>query len=126
MASGAYQINPTTVSSIASTMSGLNSHGTGVIGELESLVVDAAAFATIGSAVAGSNGSLQSQLPAVLKALMQLLGQINHNVQTATNGYLAADLAIANSLGGLSSTPRSTPSATAPAAPVALPPTITT
>lgn len=115
MTSGGFQINPTMVSSISSNMVGLTSHGTGVIGELESLVLDASAFATIGSAVAGGNASLQTQLPSVLKALMQLLGQINQHVQTANSGYQSADGAIAQSFGG--TTPAQTTAAqTTPAA----------
>jgi uncharacterized protein YukE len=119
VADGGFQINPAMVSSISSNMAGLTSHGTGVIGELESLVLDASAFATIGSAVAGSNASLQTQLPNVLKALMQLLGQINQHVQSANNGYQTADTAVAQSFGG-NTTPATTP-ATQPATPAAQP-----
>lgn len=109
------------VSSIASNMTGLTSHGTGVIGELESLVLDAAAFATIGSAVAGSNASLQTQLPSVLKALMQLLSQVNQNVQKANTGYQNADTAIAQSFGGNTPAPTTAPTTPAPTTPA--PPT---
>lgn len=111
MADGGFQVNPTMVSSISSNMAGLTSHGTGVIGELESLVLDASAFATIGSAVAGSNASLQTQLPNVLKALMQLLGQVNQNVQKANTGYQTADTAVAQSFGGNTTTPAAQPTA---------------
>lgn len=102
----AYQINPSAVFSTVSTMDGLVSGTSSVVGDLGSMVLDPAAFGTFGSSVASANSSMQQQLLNGLNQTMALLGKISQNVRTAGQDYVAADAAVAQSFGGTPSNPR--------------------
>ncbi len=100
MTTGSFQINPTAVRSVTSDVTGLTGNLGEVISGLESTVLEASAFATLGGAVAGANNTLQSQLVSALRSAMQLLQSINQHVQTASDDYASTDTAVAQGYGG--------------------------
>lgn len=72
----------------------------GTTGALGAGAIDAASFATIGSAVGAANDSLQTNLVSGLNTLTSSLTSMVRNVDTAIDGYVMADAQVAQSYGG--------------------------
>ncbi|QWF80197.1 hypothetical protein [Amycolatopsis sp. CA-230715] len=100
MATGSYRVEPDVVRSVSNTVKDLNSAASSVTSDLESLVIDALAFAGIGGSVAGANASLRQQLVGGLGKFVSLIEDISSHVDAATNGYETADTATAQGYGG--------------------------
>jgi Alpha/beta hydrolase len=99
---GSFAINPSAVSGATSSISSLVSSGTGVTNILSSQVLNPAAFAGIGSGVAGANTSLENGLVQVLLQAWSLFGNTNGNIQNAMTGYVSADGEIAGNFTNIS------------------------
>jgi hypothetical protein len=72
--------------------------------ELETMIVPPTSFATIGSAVASANTSMQAQQVTALKNLLNLMTQVNNLVQRSVESYASADQQVAASYGGNTAT----------------------
>lgn len=100
MATGSYRVEPDAVRSASNTVKDLNSVASSVTNDLESLVIDALAFAGIGGGVAGADASLRRQLVGGLGKFVSLIEDISSHVDAAANGYETADTATARGYGG--------------------------
>lgn len=104
MTADSFQIEPAAVRSLTSDVSGVVWRLGGVVGELESTVLDGTAFADLGSVVASANSALQSQLVSVLRGAVDLFTTVNGNVASSADGYATADQQVAQGYGAQPST----------------------
>ncbi|MEU7785710.1 MULTISPECIES: hypothetical protein [unclassified Amycolatopsis] len=100
MSAGAYRAETTEMGTVAKAVEEVGSSFHSVTRDLESLVLDALSFAGIGSGVAAANSALHSSLGSALQKFLSLITNVNQNVQTAANGYNAADSDVAQAYGG--------------------------
>ncbi len=101
---GQYVVAPEAVRSSVGNVGGIILQAVNMVMELESMIVPPTSFATIGSAVASANTTMQAQQVAALKSLLSLMQQVNNLVQRSVEGYDSADRAVAASYGGNSAT----------------------
>jgi GH24 family phage-related lysozyme (muramidase) len=99
MSTDSFQILPQAVSETVGAIRSLVSQAGDVIGELESAVLDGAAFAGVGTDVAAANTALQSNQVSSLRQLSQLLDAVNQHVDASNRGYQEADRAAATGYG---------------------------
>ncbi len=97
---GQYVVAPEAVRSSVGNVGGLIMQAVNTVMALETMIVPPTSFATIGSAVASANTSMQAQQVAALKSLLSLMQQVNNLVQRSVEGYDSADQAVAASYGG--------------------------
>jgi hypothetical protein len=100
MGAGAYRAETTEMGTVVRAVEDVGSSFLSATRDLEGLVLDALSFAGIGSGVAAANSALHSQLGSALQKFLGLIGNVNQNVQTAANGYNAADSDVAQAYGG--------------------------
>jgi hypothetical protein len=100
MGAGAYHAETTQMGTVVKAVEDVGSSFLSTTRDLEGLVLDALSFAGIGSGVAAANSALHSQLGSALQKFIGLIGNVNQNVQTAANGYNAADADVAQAYGG--------------------------
>ena len=101
---GQYVVAPEAVRSSVGNVGGIIMQAVNTVMELESMIVPPTSFATIGSAVASANTTMQAQQVAALKSLLSLMQQVNNLVQRSVEGYDSADRAVATSYGGNATT----------------------
>jgi hypothetical protein len=106
---GQYNVTPEAVRSIVGNVGGIIIQSINTVLDLERLVVPPTSFATIGTAVASANTSLQTQQVAALRSLLALLQQVNNLVKQSVDAYDSADQAIAYGYGGRPATTGTTP-----------------
>jgi len=99
-ASGQFQLRPEAVRSAVGNVGGIIMQTITVLLDLERMIVAPTSFATIGSAVASANTSMQTQQVAALRSLLNLLQKVNDDVKRVTDAYDSADQAVATSFGG--------------------------
>ncbi|HEY4453540.1 MAG TPA: FecR/PupR family sigma factor regulator [Pseudonocardiaceae bacterium] len=97
---GQYVVAPEAVRSSVGNVGGLIMQAVNTVMELETMIVPPTSFATIGSAVASANTTMQAQQITALKNLLNLMTQVNNLVQRSVEGYDSADQAVAASYGG--------------------------
>ena len=97
---GQYVVAPEAVRSSVGNVGGIILQAVNTVMELETMIVPPTSFATIGSAVASANTTMQAQQVAALKSLLSLMQQVNNLVQRSVEGYDSADQAVAASYGG--------------------------
>lgn len=107
MSAGAYRAETAEMGAVVRAVEDVGSSFHSATRDLEGLVLDALSFAGIGSGVAAANTALHSTLGSALQKLLSLLTNVNQNVQTAADGYRAADTDVAQAYGG-GQGPRST------------------
>jgi hypothetical protein len=100
MSAGAYRAETAEMGTVVKAVEDVGASFLSATRDLESLVLDALSFAGIGSGVAAANSALHSQLGTALQRLVRLIGAVNQNVQTAADGYRAADSDVAQAYGG--------------------------
>ncbi|MEU0532067.1 hypothetical protein [Amycolatopsis tolypomycina] len=100
MSAGAYRAETAEMGTVVRTVEDVGSSFLSATRDLEGLVLDAMSFAGIGSGVAAANAALHSTLGSALQKLLRLLVNVNQNVQTAADGYRAADSDVAQAYGG--------------------------
>ena len=100
MSAGAYRAETTEMGTVAKAVEEVGSSFLSTTRDLEGLVLDAVSFAGIGSGVAAANSALHSSLGSALQKFLSLITNVNQNVQTAANGYNAADSDVAQAYGG--------------------------
>jgi hypothetical protein len=100
MSAGAYRAETTEMGTVAKAVEEVGSSFLSTTRDLEGLVLDALSFAGIGSGVAAANSALHSSLGSALQKFLSLITNVNQNVQTAANGYNAADSDVAQAYGG--------------------------
>jgi hypothetical protein len=100
MSAGAYRAETSEMGTVVKSVEDVGSSFLSATRDLEGLVLDALSFAGIGSGVAAANSALHSQLGSALQKFLSLIGNVNQNVQTAANGYNAADADVAQGYGG--------------------------
>ncbi|MFB9684941.1 hypothetical protein [Amycolatopsis plumensis] len=100
MSAGAYRAETAEMGSVVRAVEDVGSSFLSATRDLEGLVLDALSFAGIGSGVAAANSALHSTLGSALQKLLHLLTNVNQNVQTAADGYRAADSDVAQAYGG--------------------------
>ncbi|MEV6879298.1 hypothetical protein [Amycolatopsis sp. NPDC051128] len=100
MSAGAYHAETAEMGTVVKAVEDVGASFLSATRDLESLVLDALSFAGIGSGVAAANSALHSQLGTALQRLFRLIGAVNQNVQTAADGYRAADADVAQAYGG--------------------------
>ncbi|WP_326952155.1 hypothetical protein [Amycolatopsis sp. NBC_01286] len=100
MSAGAYHAETTEMGTVVKAVEDVGSSFLSTTRDLEGLVLNALSFAGIGSGVAAANSALHSQLGSALQKFLSLIGNVNQNVQTAANGYNAADADVAQGYGG--------------------------
>jgi hypothetical protein len=105
---GQYVVSPEAVRSSVGNVGGLIMQAVNTVMELETLIVPPTSFATIGTAVASANTTMQAQQVTALKSLLSLMQQVNNLVQRSVEGYDTADQAAAASYGGNSTSTGST------------------
>jgi hypothetical protein len=106
---GQYNVTPEAVRSILGNVGGIIMQSVNTVLDLERLVVPPTSFATIGTAVASANTSLQTQQVSALRSLLTLLQQVNNLVKQSVDAYDSADQAVANGYGGQSATTGTVP-----------------
>lgn len=109
---GQYNVTPEAVRSIVGNVGGIIMQSVNTVLDLERLVVPPTSFATIGTAVASANTSLQTQQVAALRSLLTLMQQVNNLVKQSVDAYDSADQAIAQGYGGQPGTTGTTPTNT--------------
>jgi hypothetical protein len=100
MGAGAYHAETTEMGTVVKAVEDVGSSFLSTTRDLEGLVLDALSFAGIGSGVAAANSALHSSLGSALQKFLSLITNVNQNVQTAANGYNAADSDVAQAYGG--------------------------
>ncbi|MGW4057901.1 hypothetical protein ACWEGE_06460 [Amycolatopsis sp. NPDC004747] len=100
MSAGAYRAETAEMGTVVRAVEDVGASFLSVTRDLEGLVLDALSFAGIGSGVAAANSALHSTLGSALQKLLHLLTNVNQNVQTAADGYRAADSDVAQAYGG--------------------------
>ncbi|MEV4055289.1 hypothetical protein AB0J55_29150 [Amycolatopsis sp. NPDC049688] len=100
MSAGAYRAETAEMGAVVRAVEDVGSSFLSATRDLEGLVLDALSFAGIGSGVAAANTALHSTLGSALQKLLSLLTNVNQNVQTAADGYRAADSDVAQAYGG--------------------------
>ncbi|MCR6488016.1 hypothetical protein M8542_34845 [Amycolatopsis sp. OK19-0408] len=100
MGAGAYHAETTEMGTVVKAVEDVGSSFLSTTRDLEGLVLDALSFAGIGSGVAAANSALHSSLGSALQKFLGLITNVNQNVQTAANGYNAADTDVAQAYGG--------------------------
>ncbi|HET6733029.1 hypothetical protein [Mycobacterium sp.] len=100
MSAGAYRAETAEMGTVVRTVEDVGSSFLSATRDLEGLVLDALSFAGIGSGVAAANAALHTTLGSALQKLLRLLVNVNQNVQTAADGYRAADSDVAQAYGG--------------------------
>ncbi|MEV7097845.1 hypothetical protein AB0M80_33850 [Amycolatopsis sp. NPDC051045] len=100
MSAGAYRAETAEMGAVVRAVEDVGSSFLSATRDLEGLVLDALSFAGIGSGVAAANSALHSSLGSALQKLLSLLTNVNRNVQTAADGYRAADSDVARAYGG--------------------------
>ena len=100
MGAGAYHAETTEMGTVVKAVEDVGSSFLSTTRDLEGLVLDALSFAGIGSGVAAANSALHSSLGSALQKFLSLITNVNQNVQTAANGYNAADTDVAQAYGG--------------------------
>jgi hypothetical protein len=100
MSAGAYRAETAEMGTVVRAVEDVGSSFLSATRDLEGLVLDALSFAGIGSGVAAANSALHSSLGSALQKLFSLLTNVNRNVQTAADGYRAADSDVAQAYGG--------------------------
>ncbi|GAB3149650.1 hypothetical protein GCM10027258_46470 [Amycolatopsis stemonae] len=100
MSAGAYHAETTEMGTVVKAVEEVGSSFVSTTRDLEGLVLDALSFAGIGSGVAAANSALHSTLGSALQKFLSLITNVNQNVQTAANGYNAADSDVAQAYGG--------------------------
>lgn len=100
MSAGAYHAETTEMGTVVKAVEEVGSSFLSTTRDLEGLVLDALSFAGIGSGVAAANSALHSSLGSALQKFLSLISNVNQNVQTAANGYNAADADVAQAYGG--------------------------
>ncbi|WP_033262467.1 hypothetical protein [Amycolatopsis vancoresmycina] len=100
MSAGAYRAETAEMGAVVRAVEDVGSSFLSATRDLEGLVLDALSFAGIGSGVAAANTALHSTLGSALQKLLGLLTNVNQNVQTAADGYRAADTDVAQAYGG--------------------------
>lgn len=116
----AFGINNSGVVAALSEFTQMTGGSSSVVKEVETLVVDALVFATIGSAVGSASTTLHSQLVSGLTKVVSFIETLGGTVQTVLKDYQLLDQEVAQAfkalgLGG--------PAAATPAAPAAHPAT---
>src|SRR6266568_3238579 len=101
-ANGQFQLGPEAVRSTVGNVGGIIMQTITVLLDLEKMIVAPTSFATIGSAVASANTSMQGQQVAALRSLLNLLQQVNDHVKQSADAYDSADQAISTAFGGTS------------------------
>jgi uncharacterized protein YukE len=101
-AGGQYQLGPEAVRSAVGNVGGIIMQTINVLLDLESMVVAPTSFATIGSAVASANTSMQGQQVVALRSLLKLLQDVNNLVKQSADAYDSADQAVSAAFGGQS------------------------
>jgi len=99
-AGGQYQLGPEAVRSTVGNVGGIIMQTITVLLDLERMIVAPTSFATIGSAVASANTSMQAQQVAALRSLLNLLQTINNDVKKVADAYQSADQSVATGFGG--------------------------
>jgi len=100
MSAGAYRAETAEMGTVVKAVEDVGSSFLSATRDLEGLVLDALSFAGIGSGVAAANSALHSSLGSALQKFLGLISNVNQNVQTAANGYHAADSDVAQAYGG--------------------------
>jgi uncharacterized protein YukE len=108
VASGQYQLGPEAVRSTVGNVGGIIMQTITVLLDLEKMIVAPTSFATIGSAVASANTSMQAQQVMALRSLLNLLQKVNDDVKKVVDAYDSADRSVAGGFGG-NSHPTTTP-----------------
>jgi uncharacterized protein YukE len=101
-AGGQFQLGPEAVRSTAGNVGGIIMQTVTVLLDLERMIVTPTSFATIGSAVASANTSMQAQQVAALRSLLNLLQKVTDDVKKVADAYDSADRSVAAGLGGTS------------------------
>jgi hypothetical protein len=100
MSAGAYRAETAEMGAVVHAVEDVGASFLSVTRDLESLVLDALAFAGIGSGVAAANAALHSSLGSALLKFLRLITAVHQNVRTAADGYRAADADVATAYGG--------------------------
>ncbi|WP_103347518.1 hypothetical protein [Amycolatopsis sp. CA-128772] len=100
MSAGAYRAETAEMGAVVRAVEDVGSSFFSATRDLEGMVLDALSFAGIGSGVAAANTALHSTLGSALQKLLSLLTNVNQHVQTAADGYRAADSDVAQAYGG--------------------------
>jgi hypothetical protein len=124
MGAGAYHAETTEMGTVVKAVEDVGSSFLSTTRDLEGLVLDALSFAGIGSGVAAANSALHSSLGSALQKFLSLITNVNQNVQTAANGYNAADTDVAQAYGGGQNAAQGGGGAAAAAAPQQLDPRV--
>jgi hypothetical protein len=124
MGAGAYHAETTEMGTVVKAVEDVGSSFLSTTRDLEGLVLDAMSFAGIGSGVAAANSALHSSLGSALQKFLSLITNVNQNVQTAANGYNAADTDVAQAYGGGQNAAQGGGGAAAAAAPQQLDPRV--
>jgi hypothetical protein len=124
MGAGAYHAETTEMGAVVKAVEDVGSSFLSTTRDLEGLVLDALSFAGIGSGVAAANSALHSSLGSALQKFLSLITNVNQNVQTAANGYNAADTDVAQAYGGGQNAAQGGGGAAAAAAPQQLDPRV--
>ena len=109
-AGGQYQLGPEAVRATVGNVGGIIMQTINVVLDLESMIVTPTSFATIGSAVASANTSMQAQQVLALRSLLKLLQDVNSLVKQSADAYDHADQAVSSAFGGTSHPAATTPS----------------
>jgi peptidoglycan hydrolase-like protein with peptidoglycan-binding domain len=100
MASAEYSADTHQMQGTSTSLVSLASHSHSSVGDLSTLVLDVLSFAEIGSSVAAGNASLQQLLVQALGKVSKMLSDVGALVGDTARGYVDADHAVAQSLGG--------------------------
>jgi len=109
-AGGQYQLGPEAVRATVGNVGGIIMQTVNVVLDLESMIVTPTSFATIGSAVASANTSMQAQQVVALRSLLKLLQDVNSLVKQSADAYDSADQAVSSAFGGTNHPAATTPS----------------
>jgi uncharacterized protein YukE len=118
-ASGQFQIGPEAVRSTVGNVGGIIMQTMTALLDLEKMIVAPTSFATIGTAVASANTSMQAQQVLALRSLLNLLQKVADDVKKVADAYQSADQSVATGFGGGSQPTTSTPSTGLWSSPVA-------
>lgn len=103
-----YEVRPEAVRGVVGNVFGTLMQLLATVVEMEGQQLPPTAYGAIGSPVAAASGAMQTQLSRSLRSLLSVLQETNELAQRSAADYEAADLTVAESLGG-GAAPAATP-----------------
>jgi uncharacterized protein YukE len=95
MSNGQYEVQPEAMRSTVGNVGGIIMQAMNVAMDLQSTVLNVAAFANIGNTVGSQNTAMQAQQVQALTSVLNLLQKINDLVKRSADDYEAADRDVA-------------------------------